>query len=58
MSAVMATAGSCGIRDGLVWLDSAPYSSSISLSGACSGTWDALAGSGGMYLLSRSVAVR
>ena len=44
--------------DGLVWLDSAPYSSSISLSGACSGTRHALVGSGGMYMLSRSMAVR
>ena len=55
---VLAVNGDIGYRDGLVWIYSALYSGSISLSAACSEEWHALAGSGSMNAASRSVAIR
>ena len=46
------------VRSGLVWIDLALYSSSISLSAACSGERHALVGSGGVKAASRSMAMR
>lgn len=46
-----------GRNDGLLWTDPAFYSSSISLSAACSGEWHVLVGSGGLNAASRSMAI-
>jgi hypothetical protein len=46
------------VRNGLVWIDSVLYSSSISLSAAWSGDLHAAVGSGGLNTMSRSIAIR
>ena len=54
----MTTAGSRAVSNGLVWIGSALYSSSISLSAAYSGEQHAVLGSGELNAMSRSMAVR
>ena len=46
------------VRDGLDWIALTFYSSSISLSAACSGERHAVVGSGGLNTASRSMAMR
>jgi hypothetical protein len=46
------------VRDGMVWIGSALYSSSISLSAARSGGWRDLLGSGALDVTLRSMAIR
>jgi hypothetical protein len=54
----MVAPGSHVIRDGLVSIDSALYSISISLSAACLGERPVLVGSGGPGTAWRSMAIR
>jgi hypothetical protein len=57
VSVVMVTPSSRVIGDGVVWINLALYSSSISLSAACFGERPAVVGSGGLDTPSRSIAM-
>jgi hypothetical protein len=57
-SSVIMTPGNRVVRDGPVSVDSALYSSSISLSAACLEERCELVGSGALYMALRSMAMR